>query len=270
MTIHPTAVISEKADLHPTVTVGPFTVIEEGVKVGAGSTIASHAMLSGPTTIGENNEIGSFTTIGGAPQDLGYKGEPTELIIGDGNLIREYVSIHRATAHGTGKTIVGNRNMFMAYSHVGHDCVIGDHVILVNAATLGGHVQVGDRATVGGLTAVHQFCRIGRFSFIGGGSGVGLDVPPFVMATGFRGQMRISGLNKVGMRRNGFTREILSTIDAAFRILFRSPDLLHKEAIEKVEREITGCESVDELLRFLKTSKRGVVRRTKDTEPHDG
>ncbi len=261
MTIHPTAVISEKADLHPSVTVGPFTVIEEGVKVGAGSTIASHAMLSGPTTIGENNEIGSFTTIGGAPQDLGYKGEPTELIIGDGNLIREYVSIHRGTPKGAGRTLVGSHNMFMAYSHVAHDCIIGDHVIMANVATLGGHVEVGDRATISGLVAVHQFCRVGSLSYLGGVSGVSLDVPPYTMVTGTRGNMRVSGLNKVGMRRNGFSREEISQLDTAFRILFRSPELLHKEAIGKIEREITGSESVDELLRFLKTSKRGVVTR---------
>ncbi|MBU1232943.1 MAG: acyl-ACP--UDP-N-acetylglucosamine O-acyltransferase [Proteobacteria bacterium] len=263
MTIHPTAVISDKAELHPTVKVGPFAVIEEGVKIGAGTTVASHAVLFGPTSIGENNTVCSFTTIGGAPQDISYKGEPTELIIGDGNLIREYASIHRGTPHGTGKTVVGSNNMIMAYSHVGHDCVIGDHVILVNAATLGGHVQVGDRATVGGLVGVHQFCRIGRFAFIGGGSGVGLDVPPFAMVTGMRGKMRISGLNKVGMRRNGFPRETISKLERAFRILYRSSDLLYKDAIKKVEEEIPGCEYVAELVEFFRTSKRGVVKRIK-------
>ncbi len=265
MTIHATAVISDKADLHPSVTVGPFSIIEGDVKIGAGSTIASHTLISGPTSIGDNNEIGPFASIGGAPQDLSYKGEPTELLIGDGNLIREYVSIHRGTVGGLGTTIVGSNNMIMAYSHVGHDCMIGDHVILVNAATLGGHVKVADRATVGGLTGVHQFCRIGRFSFIGGGSGVGMDVPPFAMVTGFRGQMRISGLNKVGLRRNGFSRETISAIDAAFRILFRSPELLRQEAIEKVEMEIVDCEEVNELLSFIKTSKRGVVTQSKES-----
>lgn len=263
MNIHPTAIISEKAELHPTVKVGPYAVIEEGVKIGAGSTVGSHAMIFGPTIIGENNEICSFALLGGAPQDISYKGELTELIIGNGNLIREYVSIHRGTPHGAGKTVVGNNNMIMAYSHVGHDCVIGDYVILVNAATLGGHVQVGDRATVGGLVGVHQFCRIGRFAFIGGGSGVGLDVPPFAMVTGVRGKMRISGLNKVGMRRNGFTRETISKIDNAFRILYRSSKLLHKDAIKKVEQEIVDCEYVDELVTFFRTSKRGVVKRIK-------
>lgn len=263
MTIHPTAIVSDKAELHPTVKVGPFTVIEEGVKVGAGTSIASHATLLGPTVIGEKNTICSFTTIGGAPQDISYKGEPTELIIGDRNLIREYASLHRGTAHGTGKTIVGSDNMIMAYAHVGHDCNVGNNVIMVNAATLGGHVQVGDRATVGGLVAVHQFCRIGRFAFVGGSSGVGLDVPPFAMVTGVRGKMRISGLNKVGMRRNGFSRETISKIDMAFRILYRSHDLLHEDAIKKVEQEITGCEFVDELVEFFRTSKRGVVKRIK-------
>jgi UDP-N-acetylglucosamine acyltransferase len=246
------------------VKVGPFAVIEEGVKIGAGTTIGSHAMIFGPTTIGENNEICSFTLLGGAPQDISYKGEPTELIIGNGNLIREYVSIHRGTPHGNGKTVVGNNNMMMVSSHVGHDCVVGDYVIMVNAVALGGHVQVGDRATVGGFVAVHQFCRIGKFSFVGGGSGVSLDVPPFSMVTGMRGKMRISGLNKVGLRRNGFTRETISQIDAAFRILYRSSDLLHKDAIKKVEQEITNCEYVNELVTFFRTSKRGVIKGIKD------
>ena len=263
MTIHPTAVISPDAELHPSVTVGPFSVIEDGVRIGAGSTVASHVRLSGPTVLGENNVIDSFAAIGGAPQDLGYKGEPTELIIGSNNLIREYASIHRGTIKGGGKTVLGNNNMIMAYAHIGHDCIIGDHVIIVNAAHLSGHTEVGDRATVGGLTGTHQFSRIGTFSFIGGGSAVSKDVPPFAMVTGERGQMRISGLNKVGLRRNGVSRDIISKIDAAFRILFYSPELLHNEALEKVERDLGGCEAVDELLSFIRSSKRGVVKRTK-------
>ncbi|MEA3469389.1 MAG: acyl-ACP--UDP-N-acetylglucosamine O-acyltransferase [Thermodesulfobacteriota bacterium] len=263
MNIDPTAVISPDSELHPSVTVGPFCVIEAGVRIGAGSTIATHVRISGPTVLGENNVIDSFAAIGGAPQDLGYKGEPTELIIGNDNWIREYASIHRGTIKGGGKTVLGNNIMIMAYAHIGHDCMIADHVIIVNAAHLSGHTEVGDHATVGGLTGTHQFSRIGRFAFIGGGSAVGKDVPPFAMVTGERGQMRISGLNKVGLRRSGMSRDTISKIDAAFRILFYSPELLHKEALEKVERDLGDCEAVDDLLSFIRNSKRGVVKRTK-------
>lgn len=263
MTIHSTAVISSEAELHPSVTVGPFSVINAGVRIGAGSTVASHVILSGPTIIGKNNKIDSYVALGGGPQDLGYEEEETELIIGDDNLIREYASIHRGTIKGGGKTVLGNDNMIMAYAHLGHDCIIGNHVIIVNAAQLSGHTEVGDHATVGGLTGTHQFSRIGTFAFIGGGSAVNKDIPPYAMVTGNRSQMRISGLNKVGLRRSGMGRETIAKIDAAFRILFHSRDLLHKEALEKTERELGGCEAVDELLTFIKGSKRGVLKRTK-------
>ncbi len=263
MTIHPTAVISPDAELHPSVTVGPFCVIDAGVKIGAGSTVASHVRISGTTVLGENNVIDSFAALGGAPQDIGYKGEATELIIGNHNLIREYASIHRGTIKGGGKTVLGNNTMIMAYAHIGHDCMIGNHAILVNAVQMSGHTEVGDHATVGGLSGIHQFSRIGRFAFIGGGAAVNKDIPPFAMVTGERGQMRISGLNKVGLRRNGVSRDTISQINAAFRILFRSPELLHNEALEKVEQELGGCKEVDELLLFIRNSKRGVLKRTK-------
>ncbi len=260
--IHPTAVIAAGAELDSSVTVGPFSVIGEGVKIGTGTTVASHTRISGPTTIGENNSIDSFAAIGGAPQDISYKGEPTELIIGDTNHIREYVSIHRGTVKGGAATRLGNNNLLMAYSHVGHDCIIGNRVIIVNAAHLSGHTEVGDHATVGGLTGTHQFSRIGTFAFIGGGSAVSKDVPPFAMVTGERGEMRISGINKVGLRRNGFSKETISKIDAAYRILFHS-GLLHNDALSRVKQELGDCEAVDLLLGFIQSSKRGVVKRTK-------
>lgn len=263
MKIHSTAVVSPKAVLHESVTVGPFSLIEADVQIGAGTTIASHVRISGPTVIGENNNIDSFAALGGAPQDLGYNGEPTRLIIGNENIIREYVSIHRGTVKDCEKTVIGNSCMLMAYAHVGHDCIIGDHVIIVNAAHLSGHTVVADRATVGGLTGTHQFSRIGRLAFVGGGSAVSKDVPPYAMVTGERGQMRISGLNKVGLRRNGISRQTISKIDAAYRILFHSPDLLHNEALEKADQELGGCEEVAELLAFIRSSKRGVVKRVK-------
>jgi UDP-N-acetylglucosamine acyltransferase len=263
MNIHPTALVSDNAQLHESVTVGPYSVIEDNVTIGEGTTVATHVRISGPTVIGRNNVIDSFAALGGAPQDLGFKGEPTELIIGDDNVIREYASIHRGTIKGGGKTILGNNSMIMAYAHLGHDCIIGNHVIIVNAAHLSGHTEVADNATVGGLTGTHQFSRIGTFSFIGGGSAVSKDVPPYAMVTGERGQMRISGLNKVGLRRSGLAREIISKIDAAYRILFHSPELLHNEALDKAEKELGGCAEVDVLLEFIRSSKRGVVKRTK-------
>ncbi len=265
MTIHPTAVISAKAELHESVTVGPFSVIEDDVKIAAGTTVASHVRISGPTTIGRNCTIDSFAGLGGAPQDIGYKGEATELLIEDDVLIREYASIHRGTVNGGSRTVVGSGSMIMAYAHLGHDCIIGRHVIIVNAAQLGGHTQVADHATVGGLTGTHQFSRIGTFAFIGGGSAVSKDVPPYAMVTGERGRMKISGLNKVGLRRAGFDRAVIRQIDAAYRILFYSPDLLHNEALEKVEQELGGCSEVDGLTAFIRSSKRGVVKRTRNS-----
>lgn len=263
MSIHSTAVISPDADLHASVSVGPFSVIEAGVRVGAGTTVASHVRVSGPTTIGENNSIDSFVALGGAPQDLGYKGEATELVIGDNNLIREYASIHRGTVKGGGVTRIADNCMIMAYAHIGHDCIIASHVIIVNAAHLSGHTEVAQRATVGGLTGTHQFSRIGTFAFVGGGSAVSKDVPPYAMVTGERGQMRISGLNKVGLRRNGVSRETIAKIDAAYRIIFHSPDLLHDEALARAEQELGSCGEVAGLIAFIRSSKRGVVKRTK-------
>jgi UDP-N-acetylglucosamine acyltransferase len=181
MPIHPTAVIDSKAQLDSSVIVEPYAVIDGPVNIGPETRICAHAVVSGHTTIGARNTIGSFATIGGPPQDMHYKGEPTELIIGDGNQIREYVSIHRATVKATGKTLIGNNNMIMAYCHIAHDCIIANHVIMANVATLAGHVEIGSHANLGGLVAIHQFCRIGDYAYIGGMSGIGLDVPPYVI-----------------------------------------------------------------------------------------
>ena len=206
MSIHPAAVIDSKAELDSSVIVGPYAVIEAGVQIGADTKVEPHAVISGPTTIGERNLIGSFAVVGGAPQDLSYQGERTELIIGSDNRIREFSSIHRGTVGGNLKTVIGDNNLLMAYTHVAHDCIIGDYVVLANVATLAGHVEVGDRASIGGLVAIHQFCRIGTYSYIGGVSGISLDVPPYIILAGTRNRTRISGINKIGLRRNGFSR----------------------------------------------------------------
>jgi UDP-N-acetylglucosamine acyltransferase len=262
MSIHPTAVVDPKAELDTTVYVGPYAVIEAGVCIGADSRIEAHAVVSGPTKIGKRNLIGSFATVGGAPQDMSYKGEPTELIIGDDNQIREYASIHRGTPRGKQKTVIGNNNLLMAYIHVAHDCIIGSNVIMANVATLAGHVEVGDRASIGGLVAVHQFCRIGELSYIGGVSGIGLDVPPYVILAGTRNRTRISGVNKVGMRRNGFSRDTIRNLNSAFKIIFRSPNLLMKDAIEVAKKDFPECPEVQKLVKFFEDSKRGVVKQT--------
>jgi len=262
MAIHPTAVVDPKAELNESVYVGPYAVIEAGVKIGADSRVEAHAVVSGPTTIGERNLVGSFAVVGGAPQDLHYKGEPTELIIGNDNQIREFASIHRGTPSGKKKTVIGNNCLLMAYTHVAHDCLIGDHVIMANVATLAGHVEVGERASIGGLVAVHQFCRIGTFSYIGGVSGIGLDVPPYVIIAGTRNRTRISGINKVGLKRNGFSRETIKMLDEAFRIIFRTPNLLMKDAIEVARNEFPECAEVQTLVKFFEDSKRGVVKQT--------
>ena len=266
MTIHATAVVDPQAEIHETVSLGAYSVVGPNVSIGPNTVVDAHAVISGHTSIGADNHIGSFSSLGTPPQDNHYQDEPTELIIGDGNRIREYVSIHRGTPSGEGKTIIGNNNMLMAYCHVAHDCVLHDHVIMSNVATLGGHVEVGSYANLGGLVAVHQFCRIGAYTYVGGMSGISLDVPPYVILTGTRNRMRIAGVNKIGMRRNGMAREAINDIDCAFRMIFRSsPQLLVKEALAQVIQELPDSKEVRVLVDFFRESKRGVVKRTEDS-----
>ncbi len=264
MHIHPTAVVESGARLDESVRVGPYAVVGPHVVVGPQTRIEAHAVIDGHTIIGSRNTIGSFSSIGTPPQDIHYKGEPTELIIGDDNIIREYVSIHRGTASGAGKTVIGNGNMLMAYTHVAHDCIIGNHVIMANVATLAGHVEIGDHVNLGGLVAVHQFCRIGAYTYVGGMSGISQDVPPYVILTGTRNRMRIAGINKIGLRRAGMDRETIASLEKAFRIIFRSPHLLLQDALEKTLAEIPDCPEVHTMVEFFRTSKRGVVKRTDD------
>ncbi len=266
MNIHPTAVVDPQAEVHDTAIIGAYTVVEADVTIGAETVVDAHAVIAGHTTIGERNHIGSFTSVGSPPQDMHYNGEPTELIIGDDNQIREYVSIHRGTPSGNGKTVIGNNNMLMAYSHIAHDCILHDHIILANVATLAGHVEIGDHVNLGGLVAVHQFCRIGAYTYIGGMSGISMDVPPYVILTGTRNRMRIAGINKIGMRRNGMNREAITSVDQAFKIIFRSsPQVLVKEALAQTLREIPDSPEVKIMVDFFKNSKRGVVKRTEES-----
>jgi UDP-N-acetylglucosamine acyltransferase len=260
MNIHPTAIVDPGAELDSSVNVGPYVIIEKGVKIGQETTIKPHTVITGPTTIGSGNLIGPFATIGAPPQDLKYKGEETELVIGDNNQIREYVSIHRGTVTDKGITSIGNGNLLMGYVHIAHDCVIGNSAILANAATLAGHVQIEDHAIIGGLVAVHQFSRIGAYSYIGGLSGISRDVPPFIIVSGIRKQMRVSGINKIGLRRHGFDKETLKKLDKAYKIIFMSPNLLLKDALEQAAGEISDCEPVKQLIDFFHNSKQGVLR----------
>ncbi|MDR3088993.1 MAG: acyl-ACP--UDP-N-acetylglucosamine O-acyltransferase [Desulfobulbaceae bacterium] len=262
MPIHPTAVIDKTAQLDTSVEVGPYAVIGAHVRIDADSMVEAHASVKGPTFIGKRNVVSSFAAVGGDPQDISYKkGDASELHIGDDNKIREYATLQRGTQKGDGRTLVGNGNLFMAYSHVAHDCRVGDHVIMANVATLAGHVEIENHATLGGLVAVQQFCRIGAYSYIGGTSGITFDVPPYVILEGTRNQMRIAGLNKVGLRRNGFSRETIGQLDKAFRLLFRSPDLLLQDALTEARASAPDCPEVIYLVEFIKNSKNGVVRR---------
>ncbi len=266
MNIHPTAVIDPGAELDSSVGVGPYVIIGKGVQIGPDTEIETHTVISGPTVIGAGNRVGSFANIGAAPQDLSYRGEETTLTIGDHNLIREYVSIHRGSVKGGGVTMIGDHNMLMAYTHIAHDCRIGNHVIMANAATLSGHVMVEDRANLGGFVGVHQFTRIGRFSYIGGMSGLTKDVPPFTIVAGTRNRMRVSGINRIGLKRNGFSVEDIKKLHGAFKIIFLEENLLLQEALDKTLAEFPDCSPVKELVDFIRKSERGIIRNYGEDE----
>jgi UDP-N-acetylglucosamine acyltransferase len=258
MSIHPTAVVDPKATVHSSAIVGPYCVIGGEVEIGAACQISSHVAIEGPTKIGSENRIFPFASIGLAPQDLSYKGEPTRLEIGDHNTIREFVTINRGTVKGGGLTRVGSHNLIMAYTHIAHDCKIGDHIIMANAATLGGHVTVEDWATVGALCPVHHFVRIGKYAFIGGGTTVTRDVLPFSKTSAERGT-HAYGLNAVGLERRGFTKERIRKIHHAYKLLLASK-LNTSQALEKMKSEADRGEDVDMLIRFIEDSERGVIK----------
>ncbi|MBM4308212.1 MAG: acyl-ACP--UDP-N-acetylglucosamine O-acyltransferase [Deltaproteobacteria bacterium] len=256
--IHPTAIVDPKAEVNAGVEIGPYSIIEKDVRIGEGSRIGPHVVIRQGTTIGKRCRIFQFSSIGEAPQAVAYKGEPTSLIIGDDNIMRESVTFHRGTVKGGGKTVIGDRNFFMAYSHVAHDCQIGNQVVLANGATLAGHILIEDFAVIGGLAAVHQFCRIGAHAFISGLTGVVLDIPPYMLAAGSRA--KLFGLNAVGLKRQNFREETIRALKTTYRIIFRSGLTLEK-AIKKVEEsEIYRIPEVEHLLRFIQQTKRGICR----------
>ena len=255
--IHSTAIIHEGAEIAENVQIGPYSVIGENVKIGAGTVVGPHAVIEGITEIGCDNRIFQFASIGAIPQDLKYAGEKTRLKIGDGNLIREFTTIHLGTAGGGGETVIGSQNLFMAYSHVAHDCRVGNHCVLANCATLGGHVEVHDYAILGGLSAVHQFCRIGVHCMISGGTLIGKDICPYTIAQGERAKP--AGINTIGLQRRGFSEEVIRNLKKAYKILFRS-GLTLKEALETVKKEIQITPELKIILDFFENSERGIAR----------
>jgi len=255
--IHPTAVVDPSAHFDSDVEVGPYAIIGADVRVGRGSRIGPHAILRGPTVIGRNNQIFQFASVGEDPQDKKYGGEPTTLTIGDRNVVRESATIHRGTVQGDGETRIGNDNLFMAYSHVAHDCVIGDRVIMANAASLGGHVVVEDWAILGGFTIVHQFCRIGAHSFSAMGSVIGKDVPPYITIDGHPAVPR--GINSEGLKRRQFSSEQISAIRRAYRILYLS-NLKLDEARQALAELAEAQPVIAAMVDFLSASGRSIVR----------
>jgi len=258
MTVHPTAIIDPQAKIHPSCRIGPYCVIGPDVELGEGCRLISHVNLQGPAKIGADNRIFPFSSIGTAPQDLTYAGEPTRLEIGDHNTIREFVTINRGTVKGGGLTHIGNHTLIMAYSHVAHDCHIGDHVILANAATLGGHVTVEEWATVGALCPVHHFIRIGAYSFVGGGTTITRDVLPFSKTAAAR-DTHAYGLNAIGLERRGFSKERIGKIHHAYKVLLASK-LNTSQALAKLKSEPDRSEDVEMLIRFIEASERGVIK----------
>jgi UDP-N-acetylglucosamine acyltransferase len=255
--IDPTAIIDSHAELADDVSVGAFSVIGAGVKIDAGTVIGPHVVIKGPTSIGKKNRIYQFTSIGEDPQDKKYAFEVTRLEIGDRNTIREFTSMHRGTQQDNSVTKIGNDNLFMAYTHVAHDCIIGDHVIMANGASLAGHVHLNSHAILGGFTLVHQFTQIGQYSFAAMGSAITQDIPPFIMVGGK--PTRPHGINSVGMERNGISAEDIRLIRNAYKIIYKL-NLRLEDAIEQMEDLASDSKQLFEMISFLRNVRRGILR----------
>jgi UDP-N-acetylglucosamine acyltransferase len=255
--IHETAIIGAGAEIGNDCHIGPFTTIGDSVVLGDRVRLESHIVVDGQTRIGDDTHVFPFASIGLAPQDLKYAGEPTSTEIGARTQIREFVTIHRGTAGGGGVTRIGDNNLLMAQAHVAHDCSIGSDVIMANAATLAGHVEIADRANVGAYSGVHQFCRVGLEAFVGGYSVVVKDAPPFAIIQG--NHAKCYGLNRVGMKRRGYSKETIEKLHRAYHLLL-SAKLNTTQALERIKSEITDCREVDLLVEFYETTKRGVVK----------
>lgn len=259
--IHPTAIVAPGARIAGDVSIGPYSIIGDHVVIGAGTTVGPHCVIDGHTTIGANNNFYRFCSIGGIPQDKKYRNEPTRLEIGDGNTIREYVTINTGTAQDVGVTRLGNDNWIMAYVHIAHDCQIGSHTVIANGVQLAGHIHIGDWAILGGLSAVHQFVRIGAHTMIGGTSSIRQDTPPYLIGAG--DPFRPAGINSEGLSRRGFTPEAIAALKEAYKLLYRR-NLKVEEACEKM-RELQrekpdAADALQPLIDFLAASTRGIVR----------
>ena len=255
--IHPTAIIDPTAELAEDVSIGPYSIVGPGVQIDAGTVVGSHVVIKGPTFIGKDNRIFQFSSVGEDTQDMKYRGEPTRLEVGDRNIIREYCTIHRGTVQDKSITQVGSDNLLMAYTHVAHDCVVGDHVIMANAASIAGHVQVESHAILGGFTLVHQFCKIGQYSFSAMGSILSRDIPPYVLVGGQ--PTKPHGINAVGLERQGFSQDAIRQIKKAYKIVYKS-GLKLEASIEALEEMAEETPEVDCLVTFLKQTQRSILR----------
>lgn len=257
MAIHPSAIISPQAELAETVKVGPYAIIGDGVVLHDNVEIGAHACVEGPTEIGQDSKLFPYACLGQIPQDLKYKGEETKLIVGKRNVFREFVTVHRGTVGGGGLTKVGDDNFFMAQSHIAHDCVVGSNVIFANGASLAGHVEVADNVTIGAYSGIHQFCRIGEHAFIGAYSVVVKDALPYARSVG--NHAKCYGPNTIGLKRRGFSNELLGQIGHAFKLLLTSK-LNTTQALEKIKTELAGIVEIDYLIKFIESSQRGVIK----------
>jgi UDP-N-acetylglucosamine acyltransferase len=258
MAVHPTAVVHPGATIDPGAEIGPYCILGDEVHVGAGTRLMAHVYVEGPTWIGEGNEFYPYSSVGVASQDLKYQGERAETRIGNRNRIREFVTIHRGTRGGGALTSVGDGVLIMAYAHVAHDCHVGSNVILANGVTLGGHVTIGEHAVVGAFCGVHQFCRVGAHAMVAGYSVLTRDVMPYSV-TGAEREARLFGENKVGLERRGFSGEAIQRLHKTFRLL-KSPRLNTTQALEKIASEVETCREVEEVVRFIQSSERGVIK----------
>lgn len=255
--IHETAIVHPKAEVGENVEIGAYSIVREHVTIGANTKIGPHVVIDPFVDIGSDCKIFQFAAIGAEPQDLKFSGEKSFVKIGSGNVIREFVTIHRGTSDGIGVTEIGEDNLIMAYSHIAHDCKLGRRIVLSNNATLGGHITIGDYSVIGGLVAIHQFVRVGNFAFIGGKSAVVKDIPPYMIAAGDRAKLH--GLNVVGLKRQGFSSNTLAMLKKAYRLVFRI-GLTLNEAIERVAAEVEQVPEVVHLIEFIKSSERGITR----------
>jgi UDP-N-acetylglucosamine acyltransferase len=257
MSIHPTAVVEPGAKIDPSCEIGPYAVVGADVVLGPGNVLSAHAIVKGRTTLGAGNRVFPHAVVGEIPQDLKYGGEPTRLVVGDRNTFRECVTINLGTVGGGGVTTIANGCLFMAYSHVGHDCTIGDGAIIANSVALAGHILIEDHVHISGLAAAHQFTRIGRLAFVSGLTGVAMDVPPYCMVTG--GRAELAGLNTIGLQRAGMTEEQIGRVKQAYKVLFRS-NLGLAEALAQLDQELGEHPEIAHLVRFVRESQRGITR----------